>query len=666
MPGCIRFVLLLFFIVTAAMQAAASEESASPEALEKLMNTEVTTVIGASKYQQDLTAAPASVSIVTSEDIRKGGYRTLAEMLNSVCGFYTNYDRAYSYVGMRGFSPLGDYGTRLLVMVDGHRLNDAVYEQSPVGSDFPVDVDLIERVEVIRGPGSSLYGSNAFLGVINVITRNGRDLKGGEVSLSAGSLNTWTERVTGGSKIAGGGDLLISVSNRDSTGHQSLSFPEYTASSNGIAHDLDGEKSWDLLTKIAWHDFSLLLLHQTRDKTIPTASFSSIFNDPGEVTSDRHTLAGLTYNRHSAFADLNVRLTYNRYEYTGDYPLDYDGVRNLNRDVTVAEWLGSDVFATKLFGEHLVTIGMEDRWQFTEQQQNFDVSPVLHTVLDDNHNRTVRGYYLQDENHILKNLILNAGLRFDQYDDFGDTINPRLAFIWKPQESRVLRLSYGEAFRAPNAYELYYKDQAGMKGNLALKPEKVRTLELSLQQFVGNNLKTTATVFSSSIDDQIEQAVDPGDGLEVFMNQGRYESKGVELQVEGKWQSGVSSRLSYCYQEGKKPDGQVLTNSPAHVAKASLTVPLPVKKSFGTLETLYSGSRLNAVGEDVAGSVIVNLTLLNRDLLERLDLSASVCNLFAARYALPAGFAQTNSLAESLRSIEQDGIIFRLKATYRF
>ena len=667
MKSCIRIVLMLFLIGLVSAPSFAQDQQTSLDAFEQLMNTEVTTVIGASKYQQELTDAPASVSIVTADDIRKGGYRTLAEILNSVRGFYITYARAYSFIGSRGFSPQGDLGTRMLVLVDGHRLNDAVFEHAPLGYDFPVDVDLIERVEIIRGPGSSLYGTNAFMAVINVLTRNGNDLKGGELSVSGGSFNAWTGRVTGGGKLTGGGDLLISGSYRDSAGKQRLVFPEYAATNNGIAQGLDGENSWDLLTKVVWKDFSLLLLHQDRDKTIPTAAFYSIFNDPGEKTSDRHTLAGLSFNRHEEWADLNARLTYNRYEYDGDYPLDNAGVRTLNRDATVAEWLGSDLYASKTFGDHLLTLGMEHRWQFTEQQRNFDVTPVPTTVLDDNHHSLVQGYYLQDEYHILDNLILNAGLRFDHYDSFGGTTNPRAALIWKPQNSTVLRLSYGEAFRAPNAFEQYYGDGSSQKGNQNLKPEKVRTGELNWDQFIGNNLKTTATIYYSRIADLLEQSNDPVDGQAVFTNQSPLESKGLELQAEGKWESGFSGRVSYCYQDSKRLEGgQILANSPSSLVKASLTAPLPLKKSSATLETHYSSSRLNAQRERVAGAAVVNLTLLSRDLLPGLDLSASLYNLFDTHYSVPSGPEHFNSLGESLRGIQQDGITFRIKATYRF
>ena len=663
----VRVALSLLFISMFSVPAIAQDEQASLDSFEQLMNAEVTTVIGASKYQQDVTDAPASVSIVTSDDIRKGGYRTLTEILNSVHGFYTTYNRGYSFVGLRGFSPLGDYGTRLLVLVDGHRLNDAVYEQAPIGSDFPVDIDLIDRIEVIRGPGSSLYGTNAFLAVINVITISGKDLKGGELSSSGGSFNTWTGRATGGAKLSNGVELLFSGSYRDSAGQQHLPFPEYAATNNGVAQGLDGENSQDILTKATWKDFSLLLLHQNRDKTVPTASFFSLFNDPGEKTSDRHTLAGLSYRRNGERATLNARLTYNRYEYRGDYPLDYSGARTLNRDITVAEWIGSDLYASKTFGKHLLTLGMEHRWQFTEQQRNNDITPTARLVLDDNHRNVIQGYYLQDEYHILDNLILNAGLRFDHYDNFGGTTSPRAALIWKPQNSAILRLSYGEAFRAPNAYERYYSDQVGIKGNTDLKPEKMRTLELGWDQFFGNNLKTTASAYYSRINNLLEQTSDPNDGMSVFKNQSQAELKGIELQAEGKWESGFSGRVSYSYQESKtEGSAQTPANSPGSLIKVSLTAPLPEQKSFATIETLYSGSRLNTSGDKITGAAIVNLTLLSRELLTGLELSASIYNLFDTRYAVPVGPEQTNSLSENLRSIEQDGITFRIKATYRF
>jgi iron complex outermembrane receptor protein len=176
------------------MPAAARAQSTSQDiskvsklTIEQLLEVELTST--ASKFQQEVTHAPASVTVVTADDIRRHGYRTLAEGLNSVRGFYTTYDRNYSYIGVRGFARPGDYNTRVLLLIDGHRLNEPTYDMAAIGTDFPIDVSLIDRVEAIRGPGSSLYGASAFFGVINVITKTGSSHAGTRVDASAGSLS---------------------------------------------------------------------------------------------------------------------------------------------------------------------------------------------------------------------------------------------------------------------------------------------------------------------------------------------------------------------------------------------------------------------------------------------------------------------------------------------
>lgn len=659
---------IILTLVTYSVPAFALNEPPSLDSIEQLMNTEVTTVTGASKYQQELANAPASVSIITADDIHKGGYRTLADALNSVPGVFITYNRTYHSVGVQGYSPLGDYNTRILLLVDGHRLNDALYEQAPLGNDFPVDLDLVDRVEVIRGPGSSLYGANAFLAVVNVITRSGTNLKGGELAVSGGSYNAWTGRVSGGGKLENGLDLLLSGSYLDSAGKQRLYYPEYVATNAGVAQGLDGEAIWSLLARVGWKDLTLLAMHQHRDKEIPNAAYGAIFNDPAEKFSDINTLAGISYNHVFDFAELYARLTYNRYEYYNDFPYDNAGAYSLNHDNNVAEWLGSDLYATRNIGPHLLTVGMEHRWQFTQHLRNYNTSPVYESFMENNHRAMIQGYYLQDEYHLLDNLILTAGLRYDIYSTFGGTLNPRAAVIWKPFDNSRLRLSYGEAFRAPTAFEQHYDSASiGYKGNSHLKPEKIRTAELSYEQYIGNNLKATVTGFYSHITDLLVQQTDPADGLLVFRNQSRIDSTGVELQTEGKWENGYSGRISYTYQAARDQDsGRQIENSPRTIVKGHLTVPVPAGRTYATAEVLYSGSRTNANQQKIAGAAVVNLTVLNRELIKGLELSGSIYNLLDTRYGHPAPSDFVNSRGEALREITQDGITFRIKAVYRF
>ncbi len=144
--------------------------------LEELVKLHVDSVYGASKFLQKVADAPASVTIVTGEQIQKYGYRTLADALRSVGGFYVIYDRNYSYVGVRGFSRPGDYNARILFLLDGHRVNDNIFDGAYVATEFPVDVDLIDRIEIIRGPSSSVYGTGAFSASKTVFVRAGNDL----------------------------------------------------------------------------------------------------------------------------------------------------------------------------------------------------------------------------------------------------------------------------------------------------------------------------------------------------------------------------------------------------------------------------------------------------------------------------------------------------------
>jgi outer membrane receptor for ferrienterochelin and colicins len=150
------------------------------KSLEELMKIEVASVTGAAKHEQRVTEAPSSVTVITAAEIRSFGWRTLGEALRSVRGFYATYDRNYTYLGVRGFARPTDYNNRVLFLIDGHRINDNVYDAGYVGTETPIDLDLIERIEVIRGPGSALYGSSAFFGVVNIITRRGGSIGGVE------------------------------------------------------------------------------------------------------------------------------------------------------------------------------------------------------------------------------------------------------------------------------------------------------------------------------------------------------------------------------------------------------------------------------------------------------------------------------------------------------
>src|ERR1039457_3167614 len=239
------FPVLALFLAFAAQ---AAETSPTPKAadltempLEALMNIDVPKVYGASKIEQKETEAPASVTVVTADEIKKYGHRTLADVLQSVQGFNVSYDRNYAFLGARGLS-LGDFNDRMLLLVDGHRVNNNYNDGAAIGTDFILDVDLIDRVEVIRGPGSVLYGNNAFFGVINVVTRRGQQLDGFEASGEYGTFDTYKTRMTYGKLFTNGVEVLLSGTYYDSAGEDRLFYPEFnTPGQNfGVAQNMDG------------------------------------------------------------------------------------------------------------------------------------------------------------------------------------------------------------------------------------------------------------------------------------------------------------------------------------------------------------------------------------------------------------------------------------------
>jgi iron complex outermembrane receptor protein len=632
--------------------------------LEELMQVEVSTVYGASRYEQELSEAPASVTIVTADEIRKQGYRDLASILEGVRGFSTSYDRNYHYAGFRGFSRPGDYGTRFLLLLDGIRVNNAVYDSLPIGSDFPLDIDLIDHVEVIRGPSQSIYGSNAFFGVINVVTKQGRDLSGGEAALAGGSYSTYGSRVSYGHKGTAW-ETLFSGSFSTSRG-QNLYFHELDSPqfNNGWSTGNDGLRFGSAFAKIVYGDFTLEGSYGRSRKGIPTNPWGTIFDDSRASTTDTTALLGLTYQRSLPDGlDLLARVSANWYRYRGDYPYGATNpppADSVGRDSTDGNWAAGELMVVKeLWRYHKVIAGGEFRDNYRQDQSYRDESGLWY----DRRSSYSLGLYLQDEIQIRDNLLLNIGGRYDYFSTSGGTFNPRLAVIYSPLDGTTLKFLCGSAFRAPNAYELYYFTDPEQR--VPLREESVTSYELMLEQRLTKHLRGSVNLFLNEMRDVISQ--DDGSPADVnipFANADRFESRGVEFSLKGVWPGGFRATGSYSLQTAfdEKTD-TVLPNTPQQLAKLGLIVPLVRERLTLGVEEQYTGSRKKLDGGRLPGYWLTNLTLTGQEILPRLDLSASVYNLFDRSYAVPGA---GEHLLGGISAIEQDGRSFRFKLTYRF
>jgi len=652
-----------------AADPAASTGSDSPDLtalnLEELMNIPVR---AASGFEQRIGEAPSSVTVLTRDDLRNFGYRTLADALSSVAGFYSTYDRTYHYIGVRGFNRPGDLNTRTLVLINGVRVNDPLYDTGRVGMDFPLDLDLIDRIEVVRGPSSSLYGSSAFFAVINVVTRDAKDAAPAELAASAGSYDAFSGRFSVAQAFGEKGSLLISGSLLNSEG-QDLYFPAFDrpANNHGVAEGLDGEHVGSLFLQGRYGDWSIQAVHMDRSKERPTASYGTLFNDPEAEDRDRETMVDLSWKGGLADDwDGMARVGYQRYEYGADWPYDLADPgaathRVVTHDIAAAESVDGELrVSTKIIPRNKLTAGVEVRDSFRLDQQYVSTGE---TVLDSREAQWEYGLYAQDEFRLSSWALVNAGLRYDGLEPYGESnVSPRTALIMSPFEKSVFKLIYGEAFRAPNAFERFYNDDnISMKANPTLKPETIQTYEGVWEQRIVEWFQLNTSLYRYAIKDLITQAVDPDDGLLQYRNINAVNAYGGEVEGRARLPAGFEARGSYAYCRAENADtGGHLSNSPEHMAKLNLLAPLFARNVTVGTEIQYVGKRTTAAGIPMDDAILVNVTLLARRLKGGVDLALSVYNVFDKVYSVPVGGEIEGG------SVQQDGRTFLMKMTKRF
>lgn len=660
-------VALIGISVATAQQQKPGQQDISNLSLEDLMKIEVHSVYGASRFLQKVTEAPASVSIITAEEIKRYGYVTLADAIRSVRGFYINYTRSYSDLGARGFARPGDFNTRVLLLVDGHRISDNIYNSALIGAEFPISVDLIDRIEVIRGPSSSLYGTNAFFGVINIITKRGRSLDGPELAAETASYDSYRGRVSYGKQFSNGFEMLVSGSLSDRQGHRRLYFKGFDSpeTNNGIAENADGEDVRQLFANLSWREFSLQAVYGDRTKHIPTASFGTAFNDPGTFTDDERGYLDLKYEHAvSKNAELMARLYYDHYYYHADYVYSLDGengkVRAVNKDSARGIWWGGELSLTaSLLDKHKLTVGSEYRDNLHQDQKSYFQDPFI-SFFDDPKNSKEWAVYVEDEYRIRKNLLLNGGVRYDHSTAFGGSANPRFGLVYDPFQKTTVKLLYGQAFRAPNVYEMHFESAAGPRSRPPLRPEGIRTAELVVERYLGDHVRVAASGFSYRIRNLINQLVDPEGGSPFFTNLGKIRSKGIESEIEANLLNGIQGLLSYAYQDSRDIEtGNKLTNSPAHMGKLNLNAPLAAERLLAGVELQYLSKRKTLAGDNAGAFLLTNVTLLSQKLAKQFDLSFSVYNLLDRRYGNPGTGEHRQDM------IPQDGRSFRFKIVYR-
>ncbi len=630
--------------------------------LEALMAIEIPTVSAVSKRSQRVTDAAGSVTIVTREEIRRYGWRTLADLLRSVRGFYVSNDRQYTYLGTRGFLRNGDYNSRILLLVNGHRVNDNVYDSVLAGSEGVMDPGLIERVEIVRGPGSSMYGASAFFAVVDLITRAPATMSGFRLEGGLGTQGTGEGGFSWGMTRPGGLEALLSATGAmiDGEDRYYRAFDD-PATYNGVAKDIDRDEAYRFFGQYRSGRFSLDAAHSSRDKVVPTGAYGVVFGDPRNKSLDDRSWV-LARQEVPLGRDWNLsgQLSWDRYAYHEEYV--YDGTPQVvNRDETNGESWGFEVQGTGRLGpSHTLTSGIDFRDDYRQDQKNFDLSPST-SYVDSRQDGIVAAIYAEDEARLSPTFSITAGARYDHYTTFGGTLNPRAAMIWHPREDMALKILAGRAFRAPNVYELYYESSNGLQGaNPDLQPETIKTAELAWDQFTGSRGRIAASVFYYRLDDLIALVADPSTGELFYRNFDAATSRGFELEAERRFAAGIEGGGSYAYADARDSGtGAWLTNAPRQLARARVSAPLAGERLRVSLGAEYTSRRLRIDGGEAGRYALVNLTLLSRDLAPGLEIQLDVANLLDRDYADPATEAHQQTV------IDQDGRTARLTVAWR-
>ena len=633
--------------------SAAGAAELSDLTLERLLNIDV---IGASKYRQKQSEVAAAVSVITRDEIKAFGWRTLEQALATLPGVYVTYDRQYTYLGTRGLGLPGDYNTRMLVTINGNRVNDVVYDQGPLGREFPLDMDLVERIEFIPGPGGAVYGQNAMLAVVNVVTRSGAGVAGTELAAGYQTPQRAGEgRVSWGHRLDNGVDVLLSASGYHAGGEDR--FFDFGASNvSGVARGLDGERNEQFFGRIAHGPWSMDLTYGDRRKDDPTGVYHSDPLVPGQFQEDRYTLLQGQYqdNFRNDTLQLTARLFVGDERYTSilsyGTPYSYPGT---------SDWRGAEVrLVSTALADHKLMLGLEAQDNSRIDQAILDLAhPANNILMPDSGYRI--GVYGQDEWRLTRTLTATLGLRIDRNNVTRSNTSPRLGLIWQAEATTTLKALYGGAHRAPNAYERDYYDNTAQESNHSLRGESMTTGEIVLDHRIAPDTHVRASVYRWTMRDQIVLGTDPLTGLAQYQSGMTAHAQGVEVSADKNWSWGGRIRGSVSSQHAEYVDGTSLVNSPRWLGKLNFSTPLPLAGLRVGYELQYESARRTLVGTNVGGYVLSNIHLGAEQWVKGLDLGLGIRNLFDKRYFLPGSSDNWQN------ALEQDGRSIRIEARYK-
>jgi outer membrane cobalamin receptor len=533
-----------------------------------LMFGDKRTVSIATGSQQALRRAPAVTSVISAADIAAMGANDLDQILESVPGVHVNrsannYSPLYVVRGVfSAFTP------QVLVLQNGIPMT-TLYQGNKGNLWGGYPVEHIARIEVLRGPGSALYGSDAYSGVINIITKNAADTPGTVLGMRVGSFATRDGWLQHGGKLgpfelsaylrAGKTDGFNSVVDADAQSRNDALFGTHASLAPGPVHT--GYDALDANLDVGLDKWRLRAGYKLRDKLGTGAGIASALDPVGKGKSERIS-ADLSWIDPQFGQQLSLGFTLSSLQYVQLTPVDYQllppGLRFPTGAFPNGLVGGPDTWERQLrlsafasysgFRSHSVRIGIGhddlDLYR-THETRNFDYSasgtPIpLPAVVDFSgsnpflkpQRRKIDFLYVQDEWTLAPDWAMTAGLRHDHYSDFGGTTNPRVALVWDAALDLTAKMLYGRAFRAPAFIESYGISNPVALGNPKLRPETNQTLEMAFAWQARADTLVNLTFYRYTMDNIIRTVPNPmvGTGA-TYANTGSQRGHGVELEA---------------------------------------------------------------------------------------------------------------------------------------
>lgn len=556
----------LALLALVSTNAIASEEMSSLEELLAMDLGEILEVQVATGTTNQVSDAPAVVSVITAEDIKAMGVRTFSEAIERVPGLHVSpaYTRMQNQFTVRGVQSIST--PQILILFDGVEISEMSQFASPVAFRYPVNN--IERIEIIRGPGSAVYGADAFSGVINVITKKANGVDGTEVGVNYGSFD-YRELWLNSNGSFGDVNARLSVTyekmNNDDERRTQYGILDRRREMANIHLDLNyGNytwRNWYYKTRQNMGNGAGLVGNNIDQDN--TENVKTQLNWNGEISDNVVAEYDLSYSQSDA-------VSYFELFPAGTWPVGDDG--NLFAPPFVpVEFpdgvIGAPVGVTKRFKvnsalvysgltNHRIRLGLggdESGYRDVEERKNFGpgvldvnnrtddlIAPEVTSVTDTpfayspDYTRQLWFLSLQDEWQISDNLALTSGIRYDHYSDFGSTVNPRLALVWNTTDTLTSKFLYGTAFRAPKVAELVFVNNPATLGNPDLDPEEIETFEIAFDYRPNSEFTGKLNLFTYDADQLILNTT-----TLVAENVGAQEGYGGEVEII--WQ--ISEKL---------------------------------------------------------------------------------------------------------------------------